>query len=179
MEQALIAVGVVSSAVVVTACVLVVMAVRAVRRGLRSARDRVRSIRVAPAPLTAAAVTSPGWWTAQNRRHRLWRAVTAAEHAVDVARRSDVPVGDLPSLTLQLHSAAVGVDAVLRASAHGDPLRTQDRAACDQVETAAADIHRAALSSLRSSSQADTGPLLSAVQIEVAALAAGVRAATR
>ena len=179
MEQALIAVGVVSSIVIGTTCVLVVLAVRAVRRGFRSARDRVRSIRVAPAPLTAASVTSPGWWTAQNRRHRMWRAVSSAEHAVALARRCDVPVGDLPSLANQLHSAAVGVDAVLRASAVSTSLRPDDRTASDQVVAAATDIHQAALSSLRTTSHADTEPLLSAVQIEVAALAAGVRAATR
>ena len=179
MEQALIAVGVVSSIVIGTACVLVVLAVRSVRRGFRSARDRVRSIRVAPAPLTTAAVTSPGWWTAQNRRHRMWRAVTSAEHAVAVARRSDVPVGDLPALATQLHSAALGVDAVLRASAVSSRLRADDRAAYDRVVVAATEIHQAALWSLRATSHADTEPLLSAVRIEVAALAAGVRAATR
>jgi hypothetical protein len=56
-------------------------------------------------------------------------------------------------------------------------LREDDRAKCDQIEAAAADIHGAALSSLRSASHADIDPVLSAVRIEVAALAAGVRAA--
>jgi hypothetical protein len=108
----------------------------------------------------------------------MWRAVTSAEHAVGVARAADAPVGDLPALARRLRSAAGGVDAVLRAGAQGSSLRGEDRAACDQVVKAAADIQRAALSSLRLA-QTDAEPLLSAVQIEVAALAAGVRAATR
>ena len=179
MEQALIAVMVVSGLAGTAACVAVVLAVRAVRRGYRAARARVRSLRAPQAPVTVGAMSSPAWWTAQNRRHRLWRAVSSAEHAVALARRSDVPIGDLPTLTTQLRSAALGVDAVLRANAHGGTLGAEDRAACEQVVAAATDIHQAALSSLRTTSHADTEPLLSAVQIEVAALAAGVRAATR
>ena len=66
---------------------------------------------------------------------------------------------------------------MLRASARLGSLREEDRADCDNIEAAAADIHDAALSSLRSASHADTDPVMSAVRIEVAALAAGVRAA--
>lgn len=178
MQDLLITITVVCALAFVTTATVTFVAVRSLRRRYRAARERVRSLRVPPAPVTVATMTSPTWWTAQNRRHRMWRAVSSAEHAVGLARRSDVPVGDLPALTTQLTSAARGVDAVLRASAHGGSLRPEDRAACDQVVEAADDIHRAALSSLRLA-QADTEPLLSAVQIEVAALAAGVRAATR
>ncbi len=178
MKDLLITITVVCALALATTGTLAFVAVRSLRRRYLAARERVRSLRVPPAPVTVSTMTSPAWWTAQNRRHRMWRAVTSAEHTVALARRSDVPVGDLPGLTTQLRSAAVGVDAVLRASAHGGSLRAEDRATCDQVVEAAADIHRAALSSLRLA-QADTEPLLSAVQIEVAALAAGVRAATR
>jgi hypothetical protein len=167
MEQVLIVLGVVTALVLATTCTVAVLAVRAVRRTYRSARASI------------AGASTPGWWAAQSRRQRLWRAVTSAERALEVARAADAPVGDLPALTRQVRSAALGVDGVLRASASGGTLAPEDRAACDQVERAAADIRRAALSSARSVSQADTAPLLSAVQIEVAALAAGVRAATR
>jgi hypothetical protein len=178
VQDLLIAVTVVCALVLVTTGAVAYVAVRSVRRRYRAARERVRSVRVPTAPVAVATVSSPTWWTVQHRRHRMWRAVSSAEHAVAVARRSDVPVGDLPALTAQLSSAARGVDAVLRAGAHGTALRPEDRAACDRVVEAAGDIHRAALSSLRFA-QADTDPLLTAVQIEVAALAAGVRAATR
>src|SRR4051794_15916459 len=179
VQDVLITITVMCALGAATTGALVLVAVRSVRRRYRAARERVRSLRLPPAPVTVATMTSPSWWTTQNRRHRLWRAVSSAEHAVALARRSDAPVGDLPSLTTQLRSAAVGVDAVLRATAVGGSLRPDDRAAYDQVVAAATDIHQAAVSSLRTTSQADTEPLLSAVQIEVAALAAGVRAATR
>ena len=186
VEQVLIAASVVGMLAVITTGVLAVLVVRGVRRRYRSARVRLRDFRASslspgstrvPGSAALSAVGSPGWWTAQNRRHRMWRAVSSAEHSVGLARRSEVPVGDLPALTAQLTAAAGGVDAVLRASARSGSLRKEDRAACDRITAAATDIHAAALSSLRSASHADTDPVLSAVQIEVAALAAGVRAA--
>jgi hypothetical protein len=186
VEQVLIAASVVGMLVVVTTGVLTVLVLRAVRRRYRSARERLRGFRASspnpgstrvPGSATLSAAGSPAWWAAQNRRHRMWRAVSSAEHSVGLARRSEVAVGDLPALTAQLTAAAEGVDAVLRASARSGSLREEDRAACDRITAAAADIHAAALTSLRSASRADTDPLVSAVQIEVAALAAGVRAA--
>lgn len=188
VEQVLITTGVVGALVVLAAGVVVAVAVRRrVRRGYRSAHERLRAIRVStmgrrgslrqPGSVALATIGSPGWWAVQNRRHRMWRAVSSAEHAVGVARRSDVAVGDLPVLASQLRAAARGVDSVLRASARLGSLCEEDRNDCNRVEAAAASIHEAALSSLRSASHSDTGPVVSAVQIEVAALAAGVRAA--
>ncbi len=107
----------------------------------------------------------------------MWRAVASAEHAVGIARRADVAVGDLPALAQRLSEAASGVDAVLRASVRQGSLREQDRLDCDQIVAAADELRAAALSSLRTGSHADTDTVVSAVQIEVAALAAGVRAA--
>ncbi|WP_231388870.1 hypothetical protein, partial [Marmoricola sp. URHB0036] len=124
-------------------------------------------------------VGAPGWWAVQNRRHRMWRAVCSAEHSVAVARRSDVAVGDLPALATQLRTAASRADAVLCVSARSGSLREEDRADCERIEAAAAGIHSAALSSLRSVSREEADPVVSAVQIEVAALAAGVKSAYR
>lgn len=183
VEQVLIAAGLVAALVTLAAGVVVTVAVR---RSCRSARERLRAIQVpigrrgssGPAGSVAAAtIGSPGWWVVQHRRHRMWRAVSSAEHAVAVARRSEVPVGDLPVLSGQLRAAARGVDSVLRASARLGSLSQQDREDCDRIEAAAASIHETALSSLRSVARSETGPLMSAVQVEVAALAAGVRAA--
>ena len=187
VEQVLIAMFVAGMLVVITTGVVVVVVVRVVRRRYRAARERLRGLRDSqlnhhdstrvPSSVAISAFGSPGWWAAQNRRHRMWRAVSSAEHSVDVARRSEVVIGDLPALTAQLRAAAGGVDTVLRASARSGSLREEDRAACDRIAAAAADVHAAALSSLRSASRADTDPVVSAVQIEVAALAAGVQAA--
>jgi hypothetical protein len=187
VEQALVAAGVVGVLAVLTTGLLAAVVVRGVRRRYRAARARLRSLTVpqpgfggtsrAPSAVAAATIGSPGWWAAQNRRHRMWKAVSSAEHAVAVARRADVAVGDLPALTAQLSTAARGVDSVLRAGGRLGSLSHEDRASCDRIEAAASDIRAAALSSLRSAAHADTDPVLSAVQIEVAALAAGVRAA--
>jgi hypothetical protein len=107
----------------------------------------------------------------------MWRAVTSAQHAVTVARRADVAVGDLPALAHQLGVAARGVDSVLRASGRHGAIRREDREDCDRIVTAATDLRAAALDSLRSGSHADTSTVVQAVQIEVAALSAGLRAA--
>ncbi len=187
VEQVLIAACVAGMLVVITMGVVAVVVVRVVRRRYRSVRERLRGLRASQrhgpgstrvqTSVVVATVGTPGWWAVQNRRHRMWRAVCSAEHSVDVARRSDVAVGDLPVLVTQLRAAAGGVDAVLRVSARSGSLREEDRADCHRIEAAAADIHSAALASLRSASRADTDPVVSAVQIEVAALAAGAKAA--
>lgn len=187
VEQALIATGVLSVLALMAIGTVAAVAVRGVRRRYRSVHERLRVIRGSrrsrhgsirtPISVAVATIGSPRWWAVQNRRHQMWRAVSSAEHAVGVARRSDVALGELPVLTGQLRAAALGVDSVLRASARLGSLREEDRTDCDRIETAAADIHAAALSSLRSVSHTDTDPIVSAVHIEVAALAAGVRAA--
>jgi hypothetical protein len=186
VEQVLMATGVLALVFVVVAGVATAWAVRRVRRRYRAARARLLAVRTSPPELhrlirtsgsvAVSTVGSPGWWVVQNRRHRMWRSVTSAEHAVSVARRADVAVGDLPALARRLRAAAGGVDAVLRASG-GQTLREQDRRDCDRIVAAASDLQAAALSSLRSDSHADTATVVSAVRIEVAALAAGLRAA--
>ena len=186
IAQALVTICVVSVLFVLTAGILAVAAVRAVRRRFRSVREQLLGIGVSRMHhggalrgrglVATATLASPGWWAVQGRRHGMWRAVCSAEHAVGVAREADAALGDLPALTSQLRATAGGVDSVLRAGARRGLLR-EDRAQCDRIVAAAADIHGAALSSLRSASHADIDPFVSAVRIEVAALAAGVRAA--
>jgi hypothetical protein len=187
VEQVLIAMGVMVGLMVISTGVVAVVVVRGVRRRYRALKGRLRVVRVrtnppgrslhAQASLAVATLGSPRWWAVQNRRHRMWRAVESAENAVGVADRSEVAVGELPMLASQLRSAAEGVDAVLRAGMLSGPLRPEDRADCERIEAAAADIRGAALSMLRTAARADADPLVSAVRIEVAALDAGVRAA--
>src|SRR3954454_16975074 len=108
--------------VLTTVAVMAVSTVRRVRRVSRAARETWRSVgatiasgrRLEPlrasrqrqgaspmgvsasAAATRATVGSPGWWIVQRDRRHLWRTVTAAGHAVKVAKRSNVTVGDLP-----------------------------------------------------------------------------------
>ena len=190
VEQVLVVAGVAVVLFVITTGVVAVVVVRGVRRRYRSLRDRLGAFFHASqldgsgptrvrGSVALSTVGAPGWWAAQNRRHRMWRAVCSAEHSVDVARRSDVAVGDLPALAAQLREAASRADAVLCVSARSGSLREEDRADCERIEAAAGDIHAAALSSLRSVSRGETDPVVSAVQIEVAALAAGLKSAYR
>jgi hypothetical protein len=187
VEDMLIAAGVLSVLFMIATGAVVVVVARRLRRRYRAARARLVAVRGSqPKPRnllrvsSSAAVPSigsPVWWMVQSRRHRMWRAVASAEHAVGIARRADVAVGDLPALAQRLSEAASGVDAVLRASVRQGSLREQDRLDCDRIVAAADELRAAALSSLRTGSHADTDTVVSAVQIEVAALAAGVRAA--
>jgi hypothetical protein len=189
VEQVLIAMGLMAFVFFVTVVVGTTVVVRRVRRRWRASRTRFVVRRASQPDLgqllrtsgsaAAASVGSPGWWMVQNRRHRMWRAVTSAEHAVGVARRAEVAVGDLPELASRLRAAATGVDAVLRASGRQGSLSTEDRADCDRIVRAATDVRAVALTSLRTGSHLDTDAVVSAVEIEVAALAAGVRAAHR
>jgi len=181
-------------AVVIVLVFWVVVAVTATRV-VRGVRRRYRRLRTSLVPasvvaagssapesvslrgLTAATVGSPVWWAVQHDRHRMWREVTAAEHAVRVAQEAGAPVGDLPDLTRQLSGAARGVDAVLRASGHTPAVRRDVAAERERIEAAAADVHRAAVDSIKATVDTDTDPLVSAIRVEVAALAAGVRSA--
>ncbi|HET6908110.1 MAG TPA: hypothetical protein VFH54_02135 [Mycobacteriales bacterium] len=119
---------------------------------------------------------SPSWWLVQRDRHAMWRDVAAARRAVAVATRAEAPVGDLPLLTRQLRDAAAGVDAQLRASS--GELRVAREVEMDRVriQKAAADIRASALASL-GATRVDVQPVVSAISVEVAALAAGVQAA--
>jgi hypothetical protein len=195
-----IAVGLVA-VVLTTGAVIAVITVRRVGRFFRAAHetsrraaatiasgrrlDPLRPRRQGLSPLglsalaaaTRATIGSPGWWIVQRDRRHFWRTVSAAGHAVKVAQRSSVAVGELPLLAARLSSAAHGVDSVLRASSHVSSLRPQARRDAHEIEVAAGEIHRAALDSLRANAHADTEPMLSAIRIEVAALAAGTRAA--
>jgi hypothetical protein len=125
----------------------------------------------------SATLGSPGWWVAQRDRHRMWRDVSAAEHAVGVAKRAGAPVGDLPTLASELATAARGVDAVLRASARSRSMMSEARNERARIEAAAADLHRATLESLRMMAEGATDHVVSAARVEVHALAAGLRAA--
>ena len=170
--------------------VLTTMMVVRLRRRWRSLRQRLHgsgilaeSGRVDGSAVSAAAMASgsrfasPHWWATQQARRRMWRAVTAASHAVKVARASGAPVGDLTTVVRQLEVAARSADALARADADlpgsGRPGVLEAR----RIEEAALHVQQAALQSLQSIATVEIEPLLPAVRLEAAALAAGVRAA--
>lgn len=160
---------------------------RSTRRRVRAIRRRARALlgpRAGGSSLglmtvATSPVTQPAWWGLQRERQRLWRSVTAAEYAVTSAARGNAPIGDLPSLTRRLRATAGEVDAALCAASRapgGPPAALKEE--CRDLQRAAADIHRCA-------AQSATGvlggsqDLLSAIRIEVQALATGVHAARR
>lgn len=183
LGQAVVVVGAVCVLVVVSVTALMVtMTVRGVRRVRRSLRAGFAlpplAARAMGAPRAGTVpVASPAWWGLARRRHAMWRAVSSAEQAVETARREGAPVGDLPGLAGRLRAAAVGVDAVLRASAGARSLTRDADVERARIEAAAHEVHQAAVDSLRLVAPVDAEPVLSAVRLEVTALAAGVRAA--
>lgn len=187
--DAVLVIGLVTAVLVISTLALATTLVaRGVRRRYRAVRGRIGLVDVrsgaprnlpAAGAVVAATLGSPAWWAVQRDRRRMWRVVSSAEHAVAVAQQAGAPVGDLPALARRLTTAARGVDALLRASARARSGRGDARVERRRVEAAAADLHRAALDSLRAVSAADTEPVLSAVRLEVAALGAGVRAVTQ
>jgi hypothetical protein len=116
------------------------------------------------------------WVAATLARRRLWRAVTAAEHAVAQARKTGAPTGDLNSLCQRLRQTAAGTDRSLaiagRAIPPGAPPARVSSQAADLV-AAAGRIQDAAASSAASVSQSKVASLADDVRQEVIALSAG------
>lgn len=121
-------------------------------------------------------IASPSWWLVQRDRRSMWRSVATARRAVSVASRANAPVGDLPVLTRQLQRAAAGVDAALRAGSSERRIAREVTADRMRIEAAAAEIRSAAVASL-GVMRVDVQPVVSAISVEVAALAAGIQAA--
>ena len=122
------------------------------------------------------------WVVATLARRRLWRAVTAAEHAVAQARKTGAPTGDLNSLCHRLRQAATDTDRSLaiasRAMPPGTPPAHVSSQAADLV-AAARQIHDAAASSAASVSEPKVVSLADDVRQEVVALSAGLASAAR
>lgn len=147
----------------------------------RSARRRYRRVRAALADRATTAVdrlTSPGWWTTQALRRRMWRAVGSAERAVREAERIDAAVGDLPLLCRRLRTIADGVDAQLRGSGDWGPGPETVRQA-DAVISVSRHVNAAAATAVSDTVAPQLGSLVEAIRQECTALAAGSRAARR
>ena len=122
------------------------------------------------------------WVAATLARRRLWRAVSAAEHAVAQARKAGAPTGDLNSLCHRLRQAAGDTDRSLaiasRAMPPGAPPDRVSSQAADLVATAG-QIQGAAAHSAASVSQPKVVSLADDVRQEVVALSAGLASAAR
>jgi hypothetical protein len=122
------------------------------------------------------------WVAATLARRRLWRAVTAAEHAVAQARRTGAPTGDLNSLCRRLRQVANDTDRSLaiasRAMPPGAPPAHVSSQAANLVATAG-QIQDAAAHSAASVSQPKVVSLADDVRQEVVALSAGLASAAR
>ena len=174
--------------------VLVVIALACLGAGLwlagRTVRRRVRRVRIriaafdprrdGPAAvrlLAAAPVTNLSWWQTQRDRHRVWRAVGAAERAVATAVRSQAPVGELPLLTRRLRKTAESVDRLLCTADNSSRRSRRITAEMQLLLEMAESIRQAALESLLSVAGPATTSLADAVAVEVSALRHGLSVA--
>jgi hypothetical protein len=120
------------------------------------------------------------WREGGRARRELWRAVSAAEHAVAAARRGGAPTGDLDGLCRRLRQAAGNADRRLAigqrpavAGAGLDPAVSE----VSGLLSAAGQIQAAASAALASVSRPAARQLADDVRIEVTALTAGLASA--
>ncbi len=174
--------------IVVVSVVGVVLAVAAVRHVLLLVQRRVLGVIIAAAPMkplrgTGRAGRDAFSWTTVAPRRRLWRAVRAAEDAVGHATAVGAPVGDLPSLSRRLRTAAAGVDrALCAAGASGGALRPLPadvaRELADVIE-AAHGIHANAVAAITETTRPSTHALVADVLNETQALEAAFTTSRR
>lgn len=155
------------------------LAVRAARRRLRRWRHLRAAVPWAArgasglvAVVASSPVTDRHWWSAQQQRHGMWRAVSSAERAFRAARSAGAPTGDLRVLSHQLRGAARSVDAALRAGAGS-------RGQVAEVVATAREIQQVAAEALLAVARPESAGVAAAVEIEVAALRHGLAAAHR
>jgi len=120
-------------------------------------------------------------WVAAGRvRRRLWRAVSAAEHAVALAREGGAPVGDLGGLCGRLRAVAGDADRSLAVAGQATAAGGLLESASSQVSglvAAAGQIQDAAAAALASMSRPVVSGLADDVAREVVALSAGMASA--
>jgi hypothetical protein len=117
---------------------------------------------------------------AGRARRQLWRAVSAAEHAVARARDGGAPVGDLEGLCRRLRTAAADADRSLTIAGRATAAGCQPESASSQaggLVSAAGQIQGAAAAALASMSRPVVSSLADDVSREVVALSAGMASA--
>jgi hypothetical protein len=120
------------------------------------------------------------WWSGVRARRELWRAVSAAEHAVAAAHHGGAPIGDLDGLCRRLRRAAGSADRSLavwpRSAVAGVGLENAAGEVRDVV-SAAGQIQTVAAAALASVSRPAARELADDVRAEVVALTAGIASA--
>ena len=139
---------------------------------VRSVRRRLRRVRARFGVLPAVNFS---WLQAYGDRHRMWRAVSAAERAVSAAVAADAASGDLPSLVRRLRRTAQSVDRLLTAAGSGASRAVAKE--LQQVLQLAETIRTAATESLLTVTTPATSSLAEAVATEVSALRHGLSVA--
>lgn len=114
----------------------------------------------------AGVLADAGWWANQRDRRRLWRAVHGAEQAVTAAAEAGVPTGDLAGVTRRLRATARTLDAGLAAPRRSDAVLGQ----VGVLVAAADEVARAATDAVAADVADQTGRLLDAARLEIAAL---------
>lgn len=166
---------------------------RRVRRGLDAA-GRAITARTAGGRAAGGVAARTGWrwvWSrplpdrrwiaARQARQELWRAVSAADHAVKTARQAGAPTGDLDNLCRRLRCSAADADRSLsvarRAPAAGGlgPVPAQ---VGELIKTAGL-IHDAAASAAASVTQPAARSLADDARQEAVALSHGIASARR
>ena len=167
---------------------------RRVRRGLEAA-GRAITARAAGGRAVGSVAASTGWrwlWSrplpdhrwiaARQARQELWRAVSAADHAVKTARQAGAPTGDLDALCRRLRRSAADADRSLsvarRAPAAGGGLGPVPAQVGELIRTAGL-IHDAAASAAASVTQPAARSLADDARQEAVALSAGIASARR
>ena len=131
-------------------------------------------------PLWSLPIPDRRWWSGVRARRELWRAVSAAEHAVTAARHGGAPVGDLDGLCRRLRRAAGGADrslAIWQRSAAVGVGHEDAVGEVSDVVSAARQIQAVASAALASVSRPMARELADDVRAEVAALTAGIASA--
>ena len=162
---------------------------RRVRRRLEAAR-RVMAARAAGGGpvsigsrwLSSRRLPDRRWIAAARARQELWRAISAADHAVTAARQAGAPIGELHTLSRRLRRAAANADRALsvarRAPAAAGELGPVTSQVGDLVKTAGL-IHDAAASAVASVYQPAATNLADDARREAVALSAGIAVAAR
>ena len=138
----------------------------------RSVRRRIRRVRASIGVLPAFGLSLLQGY---GDRHRMWRAVTAAERAVSAAVSAGAASGELTSLVRRLRRAAQSVDRVLAAAGPG--ASAQVTAELRRVLEMSETIRSAATEALLTVTSPATSSLADAVADEVTALRHGLSVA--
>jgi hypothetical protein len=155
---------------------------RRVRRRLGAVNHAAAAAHAGWRWLLSQPVPDRGWLAVTRQRRTLWRAVSAAEHAIATAQQAGAPTGDLDPLCRRLRCTAQDADrslSVAHAAVSCGRKAGQAQPDLDDLLTAAGLIQDAAASAVASLSQPAARDLADDARREAEALAAGLTSAAQ